>query len=221
MRIHPVIYDLDSVITTKDSFAALLLHRLTRSPRRLLCTVPAILAWAGARDPKNRAVLSDRITSIALHGMDEAEYARLARMLGTRIGGSASWIRAGIVERIRRQYSNGARIIIATASEERLARALLERAGVPFHHISASRLVETSTSMDVHDHRFGARKAAALVESGVPVGTAEFVTDSHADLPTARTAARVTLVHPSRSTRRSFDREGIAVTVWSAESQPR
>lgn len=209
-----VVYDLDGVITTKDSFAALIVHRLARSPLRLLRALPHVASWAAARDPERRADAARRIASLALRGMREDEYDRLARRLGRRLGSDPVWIRPGVVARIQQQHAGGASIIIATASEERLARALLETAGVPYHCLSASVLTEAPSGMEVLDHRVGARKAAALGALGTPLHEAEFVTDSRTDLPTARLAARVTLVCPSRSTVRRFALEGIDATLW-------
>lgn len=208
------IYDLDGVVTFKDTFGALLTERLRSSPGRLLRALPAAIRWATARRPEQRAVSAGHLARIALSGMREVEYAQYARTVGRRIAHDPAWIRADIVHRIRAQHASGTRIVIATASEERLAQAFLQQAGVPFHTLSASALVETPTGMDVGDHRVGARKAEALLEAGVRIAGAEFVTDSRTDLPTARLAANVTLVAPSLATKRAFESERVLFSLW-------
>ena len=75
------------------------------------------------------------------------------------------------VQRIRRQHAEGARIVIATATERRLAEALLAAAGIPYDLLSASILIETPSGMEFADHRVGTRKAEALREQGVPIET--------------------------------------------------
>ncbi len=209
-----VIYDLDGVVTFKDTFGALLTERLRSSPGRLVRALPTAVSWATARRPEQRAFAARNLARIALSGMRDVEYAEYSRTIGRRIAHDPAWIRADIVRRIRFQHANGTRIIIATASEARLARALLQAAGVPFHVLSASVLVATATGMDVGDHRVGARKAEALLAAGVRIAEAEFVTDSRTDLPTARLAAEVTLVGPSLTTRRAFKREQVPFSLW-------
>lgn len=112
---------------------------------------------------------------------------------------------------MRDQRRAGVRIIVATATERRLAEAVLRHADAPYDALSASSLIETPTGMVVEDHRVGARKAAALQEAGVVLSDAEFLTDSASDLPTARLAGRVLLVGASRRTHVRYLREGIAV----------
>lgn len=117
------------------------------------------------------------------------------------------------MQRIRRQHAEGARIVIATATERRLAEVLLAAAGIPYDLLSASILIETPSGMEFADHRVGTRKAEALREQGVPIEAAEFVTDSLADLPTARAAARVVLIGASPRTRRRYARAAVSLAV--------
>lgn len=209
-----VIYDLDGVVTRKDSFTALLLYRLRTSPVRLVLTLPRAILWACARHSYDRARAARNIAARALRGMTDDEYTNLARSMGKRLGRDPNWIRQDMVERIQRQYAAGDHIVLATASEQRLAEALLEYAGVAYHTLSATQLRTTSAGITVQDHRIGHRKAQALEELGVPIADAEFVTDSATDLPTARLARQVTLVSTSRSTIRRFSAEGFTLSIW-------
>lgn len=204
-----VVYDLDGVITTKDSFTALILRRLRTKPLRLLQALPAATTMLLSRREEQRYRTARRIAEIALTGMDERAYTKLALSLGNSIGDDPAWIRPEAVRRIRRQHADGARVIIATASEHQLAQALLARASVPYDVLSASLLAEGRSGMIVADHRVGSRKTVALREQQVPIEDAEFVTDSISDLPTAQAADHVVLIGASPKTRERYARAGI------------
>ncbi|QVQ53297.1 haloacid dehalogenase-like hydrolase [Spiractinospora alimapuensis] len=210
-----VVYDLDGVVTRKDTFTALVVLRLRTSPARFLRALPGIVAMVLGRGPETRKRAVHRITEVALSGLSEDDYSALARTVGARLGGDASWIRREIVERMRRQHAANTRIVVATATEQRLAESLLLQAQAPYDTISASQLAATPTGLRVADHRIGARKVEALRENAVPVAEAEFVTDSVTDLPTAKRAARVTLVGATRRTLERYLSEGLAVRVHS------
>lgn len=207
-----IVYDLDGVITTRDSFTALIVEQLRRSPLRLLQALPAAATMLASRREKRKRQAAARVAAIALTGMSDDDYAALATSFGTRIGGDPAWIRAETVERIRRQSAQGMRVVIATATEQRLAQALLAQAAVPYDLLSASVLSERAAGMEVLDHRVGARKTDALREQGIPIERAEFVTDSMTDLPTARAAAQVTLIGASQKTRERYAQAGVPIT---------
>lgn len=213
-----VVYDLDGVITRKDSFTAFVGERLRRAPLRLLPVVPAVGLMALGTRPGRRRRIAHRITEIALAGLNERDYGILAAAFGHRIGRDPAWVRAEAVQRLRQQHAAGVRIVVATASERRLAEALLASAGVPYDVLSASVLTGTSTGMKVVDHRVGVRKVEALREQRIPLKEAEFVTDSVTDLPTARAAARVVLVGASLRTRDRYVRAGIVAVPQTSRS---
>ena len=204
-----VIYDLDGVITAKDTFSALISAELRRAPTRLLRALPVIALMLLGRRAGSRGAAARNVTEIALAGMSDREYTELAEALGNRIGGDSRWIRTATVERMRDQRDAGVRIIIATATEHRLAESLLVRAEVPYDVLSASILEATATGMRIADHRVSGRKLEALREQGILVDRAEFATDSLTDLPTARAAARVTLIGASLATRKRYERLGL------------
>lgn len=211
---HPavVVYDLDGVITTRDSFTALIVEQLRRAPPRLLQALPTAATMLVSKHEKCKRQAAARIAAIALTGMSLDDYTTLATSFGKRIGGDPAWIRGETVERIRRQSAQGIRVVIATATEQLLAQALLAHARVPYDLLSASVLNETAVGMEVADHRVGERKTDALREQGIPLERAEFVTDSVADLPTARAAARVTVIGASPKTRARHAQAGVPVT---------
>ncbi|GGC34983.1 hypothetical protein GCM10010974_16770 [Brevibacterium sediminis] len=202
-----VVYDLDGVITRKDTFSALVMSRLVRSPLRMIRSLSAAALLLSER----KALASRRIAEIALSGMADDSYTELAERLGRQFAADAQWIRCDTVQRIRRQHEQGSRIVIATATERRLAHALLTAVDIPYDLLSASLLAATDSGLKVADHRVGARKVEALRELGEPIEEAEFVTDSLTDLPTALAAARVVLVGASERTRRRFGERGVRI----------
>jgi phosphatidylglycerophosphatase C len=104
-RADVVVYDLDGVITTRDSFTALILMRLRKAPLRLVQALPAAAAMLLGRHGELRHRAARRVAEIALAGMVERDYAELALAFGNSIGGDASWIRPEAVQRIRRQHT--------------------------------------------------------------------------------------------------------------------
>ena len=204
-----VIYDLDGVITTRDTFTVFTIEQLCQRPFRLLPAIPIAVRRYFSKDEEFRRIAGVRIARIALRGLDDREFALRVESFGRRVGNSRTWIRNAAVERVQEQKKAGARIIIATATEHRLAQALLESAGVPFDLLSGTTFTTTPTGMDVDDHRLNERKAEALRELDVPVQDAEFVTDSFTDLPTAREAGTVVLIGASMKTRKQFQAAGV------------
>jgi phosphatidylglycerophosphatase C len=213
-----VVYDLDGVITTRDTFTVFTAGELCRRPWRLVPAVPLAVRRHFSHDEEFRRISGVRIARIALRGLSDVDFTVRVESFGRRVGRSRTWIRSSAVARIRRQKCRGATIVIATATERRLAAALLDRADVPYDLLSASELSETPTGIDVTDHRLGERKAGALRELGVDIAHAEFVTDSFSDLPTAREAESVVLIGASRRTRQRFRAAG--VTARSATVVP-
>lgn len=207
------VYDLDGVITRRDTFAGLLLHRALRSPLAFARALPLLLRWVLAAEQAKREQLSRRLTETVLLGITENQYVEFARRLGARIGADPRWIRQPVARRIDRQRAVGCEVVIATATERHLAEALLRQAGIEYDELSASELEQSPRGMRFADHRVGERKAEALQQAGVRLTEAEFITDSRADLPTARLAASTLLVGASKRTREAFIRAGLEAVV--------
>ena len=91
---HPVVivYDLDGVITTRDSFTALIVEQLLRAPLRLLRALPVAATMLVSRREKHKRHAAARIAAIALAGMSNDDYTALATKFGTRIGDDPAWI---------------------------------------------------------------------------------------------------------------------------------
>lgn len=209
--IETAVYDLDGVITYKDSFSAVIKDLLRRRPQQLVKALPAAALMMLSGHTNHRHRCARLIARIALAGLSHAEYRALAEAFGRRIGTDPTWMRTEAVERIRRQHDDGTRIVIATATEASLAESLLDHAGVPYDVLSASQLQETGSGMSVADHRVGSRKTEALRELGIDIGAAEFITDSMTDLPTAQAAARVILIGATEKTKRRFAQASVPI----------
>ena len=207
-----VIYDLDGVITTRDTFTALVARRLLRAPHRLLRALPAVAKML-LGDENQRHGAARKAAHIALAGLDGEQCAKLARQLGEAIGRDPRWVRGSVVERIRQQKREGRAIVIATATERQLAQSLLAEADIPYDVLSASEVLHDGRSLRFKDHRVGERKLESLREQGIPIEVAEFVTDSYTDAPTARAAGRVTLIGSSAKTRARYAADGLAFTT--------
>ncbi|MCF8587200.1 HAD family hydrolase [Gordonia liuliyuniae] len=210
------VYDLDGVLTRRDTMMWFIGRRLARAPWRLFTAIPWLILMMTAVGNERRASAARRVIETALRGVIDPAYTAAATTFGRQVAASARWMRTGTVDRIRQQAAGGVTIVIATATERRLAESLLRTAQVPYDELSASIFTESSAGMAVRDHRIGARKVDALVENGVPISGAEFVTDSVVDLPTARQAHTVTLIGASRRTRDSYADAGMCAGTFDA-----
>lgn len=206
------IYDLDGVITTRDALTALVVERL-RSVPRAAAALPHVVARLLAFDDARSTWHAKHIVAVAMRGLDGADYRAFASRFGARLGADPRWVQAGIVRQIQSQHASGATIVVATASEHHLASALLDRAGVPYDRLIATRVDGAASGLEIVDYRIGSRKAEALVEAGVPLERARFFTDSATDLPTARLTASVGLVGASKRTVERFRRAGVPFDV--------
>lgn len=118
------------------------------------------------------------------------------------------------MRQIQSQHASGATIIMATASEH-LAAALLDRAGVPYDRLIATRVDGATSGLEIVDYRIGKRKVESLVEAGVPLERARFFTDSASDLPTARFTASIGLFGASKRTVEHFRRAAVPVDLMA------
>lgn len=208
------VFDLDGVLSTKDTFTALLAARLRQAPWLILPALPGVVAWAVSRhDVRGNARAARAIAAIALRGVPEARYAVLAERLGARLAGDPGWVRAELVERMRSLRASGRRVVVATATERRLAAAFLAGIGAEHDLLIASELRWGGADGAFARHRRGAAKRDALLAAGVDLGAATFFTDSFDDHATAALAGELVLVHPSDRALRRYAASGLAFTV--------
>lgn len=202
------VLDLDGVLSTRDTVATLLVEAARRQPRRATGSLPQLVRWVLAGgDVARHAAASRAVAAAMLRGMPEPEYDALAREVGTRMGRTAA--RASMVRIARELAAEGAHVVVATGSEQRLAAAFLDSAGVPRDLLLASTLAWGPEGPAFDRHIRGASKLEALLRAGIDVGARRFWTDSADDLPTARAAVELVLVAPSRRSEAAYLAAGL------------
>lgn len=211
-----IIFDLDGVLSTKDTFAALVVRRFTRNPASLIRGASRIVAWLRSRgDVALNAAAARRVTQAALRQIGEDEYGQLATGLGSKLGSDSSWVRRDVVDELNMCRESGHRIIVATATERRLAQAFLQTIGASPDLLIASELRGGTEGLEIQRHLRGSAKLDALVEAGVDVTASRFYTDSYDDYPTARVAAELVLVHPTERNLSRFAASGLDYDLLS------
>lgn len=207
-----VVLDLDGVLSTRDTFAALLVAAARRRPLTALQSAPDVVRWLRAgHDVKRHAAASREVARSLLRGMPEATYDALALEVGSRLGSSAA--RASMVEVATRCRREGAHIVVATGSEHRLAAAFLAAAGVEHDLLLASTLRWTPTGPVFDRHIRGEGKLTMLRDAAIDIERRRFWTDSYDDFPTAHAAASVALVAPSRHSAAAYRASGLATEL--------
>lgn len=201
-----LVFDLDGVLARWDTMATLVIDRLKSRP----WLVPVVLPPAVGADvvpPRSRwrPRLHRSAVRAALAGLSTEQYGLLARRIGTQMATDPRCVVDPSVARARTAHEQG-RLVVATASEERLARAYLEGVGLIDVPLFASRIDVSLGGPSLVSHNVGESKHASLRRSGVALEQAHFFTDSASDLPVAESAARVTLVNPSGRSERIMRR---------------
>lgn len=196
------LFDLDGVLTTKDTMAALIIQRLKRKPFRLLTVLPIYIVALIAGSHRELAARANRlVVQVTFQGLSEVEYLDLASSAGRRLAAQPGFIRADLLERCR-DFRGGSRVVIVTASELRLVESLLEATGLPDVEVIASRLVIADRTPRVALHNVGSQKVQSLEAAGIPIERATLYTDSASDLPLALKTAQTVIVHPTKRSRR-------------------
>lgn len=207
-----VVLDLDGVLSTRDTFATLLVAAARGAPLSSLRSAPELARWVRAgHDVPRHALASREVARSLLRGMAEPDYAALATAVGGRLGAVAS--RRSMVDVAADLRRAGAHIVVATGSEHRLAAAFLAAAGVEHDLLLASTLRWTPTGPVFDRHIRGASKLTALRDAGIDIERRRFWTDSFDDFPTAEAAAEVVLVAPSRHSAARYRASGIATEL--------
>lgn len=167
-REHPLCVDLDGTLIATDLLWEVVLELLRTRPALALRLPFWVLA--------GRARFKRRVAELV-----ELDVASLP-------------YRPDVLAYLREQKEAGRRVLLVTAAEERLARAVAEHLGL-FDEVIAS---------DGRANLKGEAKLRAIRERLGP-GRFDYVGDSAADLPLWRSAERALVVHPSR---RLMDRVG-------------
>lgn len=196
------LFDLDGVLTTKDTMAELITHRLKRKPLRLLAVLPVYAVALIAGSHRKLAERANRLAvRVTFAGLSETEYRALAASTGRQMAGRPGFIRESLVQ-LCRDAQESSRVVIVTASEQHLVEGLLEACGLSGAELVASRIAFSKRVPRLLLHNVGSQKIHSLKAAGVPIQNTTFYTDSASDLPLALVAAHTIIVHPKKRSRR-------------------
>ncbi|MFF4082709.1 HAD family hydrolase [Streptomyces sp. NPDC001777] len=187
------IFDLDGVLTSKDTMSSLVRARLTARPLRFAAAIPPfLLASAAPPDGALKPAMNRALVTLALRGMTRSQYEELAAVTGQVMAARTAVGQA--VARCRCARDRGP-TVVATASEESLARAFLDGVGLHNIPLAASRLDFTPRGPRLVTHNVGEAKVDAVRALGFVPEDALLYTDSASDLPLARIARQTVTVN--------------------------
>lgn len=187
--------------------AALVGRQLVRRPLRLLVALPLfLLAVATPSTGELRPRLNRRLVALALEGITAAEYQALAEEVGCRLARRPNFPRPNPIAEAQQWTAFGCRVVIVTASEERLARTYLDGVGLTSVDLIASEVSFVDGRARFVRHNVGWAKVERVRDANVDLRGATLYTDSASDLPLALQVSHTLLVSPSMVTRRTVAR---------------
>ena len=212
---HPLaIFDMDGVLTSRDTLTALIVLALGRRPWRLPAILLSLVRLALNREDVDARIRHGSvIVAVAFSGMDERQLENDARALARRWMVSPRRVRSGGVAAFLDHASAGDTVIVATASDGRVARAVAREIGVLPTLVISSAIVLTGRTAEIKPYSLGYHKRDALRAAGVELRTARFYTDSATDLPTARECGATVLIHPTSRTLARFREAGVGFDI--------
>lgn len=198
------LFDLDGVLTRKDTFAGFVVTRLRRRPLRLalaLLLVPFMLL------PATRRPVVTVLVKLALLRLTDAGYRAEAAAYADALAVTPRAIQQGCVSEARRHLDAGARVVFVTACETSIARPLLDAVGLPDAELVASRLERRGRLWRVALHNLGDEKPRQLAAHGIVAPWDVAYSDHAVDLPLLGGARVAVLVNPSAALEETARRE--------------
>ncbi|MET8260414.1 haloacid dehalogenase-like hydrolase [Micromonospora sp. NPDC005205] len=186
-----MIFDFDGVLLRGDAFG-LFLRRTAFAGARLPLAVAALVVLAPvAALPALRPWAARWVSRIGLVGRNADELRAELERFGTSLGAEPGRMIEPGLRMIRSHLADGDRVIVVTACEHTLARAVLDAIGLTEVELVASRI--RGPKLIVHNH--GATKMAQLAGQGVTPPWRVAYSDSLSDLPILDAAEQPVLVN--------------------------
>jgi phosphatidylglycerophosphatase C len=154
------------------------------------------------------------VVRAALVGMAVEEFHRRTQRFGTALAREPGRVMPDGVATVREHLRSGDRVVVVTASEETLARALLDALGLTGVELVASRVRGSAAVV----HNRGEEKVRQLAERGIVPQWRVAYSDSLTDLPMLRGARRAVLVNPrprDLARARAELGDGVVAVTWT------
>ncbi len=214
-----ILFDLDGVLARQDTFTVFVRRQLRARAWRIPLAAPALPALAATGElPALRGLLAKHVVRVALLGLSlDAAVAALGA-LGREFAETPAWLYRDGIESARGHLDQGHRVIVVTASERHLARALLDGVGLERAELFASDLTQRLGGLELSPHNYGHRKRQSLEAAGIEHPWQRMYSDSVADLPTLLVTEEQVLVNPSRAARQRLTRlfpETLSIKSWT------
>lgn len=214
-----VIVDFDGVLLRGDAFGLFLRRTAFAGARLPLAVALLVLLAPVAAVPAARPWAARWVSRIGLSGRNADELtAELARF-GADLGEEPGRIIGPGLRRVRSHLDAGDRVIVVTACEHTLARAVLDVIGLAGVELVASRI--RGPKLIVHNH--GSAKVTQLAAHGVTPPWRVAYSDSLSDLPILSAAQQPVLVNANaRQTARARRLLGarLATVTWTGGHLP-
>jgi phosphatidylglycerophosphatase C len=213
-----VLFDFDGVLVRGDSFTLFLRDRYARAWWRgllLLPLLPALALLATTR--RGRRAAARFIVVWALCGVDVSLYRTLAETFGQALARDSREFSRAALAALNAHRHAGDRVLVVTACEEMLARAILDELGLDAVELVGSRLAPSRFGMRIALHNRGIEKANQLRLRGVRPPWDIAYSASLDDLPMLAAARAAVLVNPDRATLAAVSarlRRRLSVVEW-------
>jgi phosphatidylglycerophosphatase C len=188
--------DFDGVIVREDSLGAFLRHHLVRTPWRVpgfLAATSALVPLIGVPATRSRGL--KLLLRAGFAGLSLAQYEERAAAFGTALAARTDALLPEGVAAARGHLEDGDRVVVVTGSEETLARAVLDAAGLQDAELIATRIGATPLGLAFRVHAYGPQKVVELRQCGIEAPWDLAYSDSAADLPMLRGARAAVLVN--------------------------
>lgn len=210
-----VLFDFDGTLFHGDAFALFMRARYRRAWWRLLPVIassPFLLPMPIVR--RGRHAAARWLVWLALFGVSERRYRMLAEHFGRALARDTRLFSRMGIAALRQYLGKGEHVLIVTACEETLAKAILDELGLGAVGLIASKLAAGRFGVRVLVHNIGVVKAHQLARLGIRPPWDVAISDSLVDMPILAAAREAILVNPDRRMlKRASERLGRRLTV--------